>query len=260
MDSNTTNNGDNQMNTDTNDIPESFKTFLATGSSIIETCRELLAENERLRKINDDVQQVFKDHGIMSADNLRLYLEDYASVQKAMEKHDLNDAADLDAALDLSADGNPADYQTLKDFKGEIDAIHEEFDIPPDVESLRKVLQTAKDIRDIIQENTDEIDFSSADWKKDLSDLFDDYKTYKEACDNHTLDPDELDSRLEDADNYESVCDDHGIASSGDLEDALTEWEDNAKYKKGFNELSEFVDKVKDAVDDIPSTDVEDYD
>jgi hypothetical protein len=55
-----------EIKNNVDNIPESFKQFLATGSSVIETCRELLAENERLRKINDDVQRVFKDHGIMS--------------------------------------------------------------------------------------------------------------------------------------------------------------------------------------------------
>lgn len=235
MDSNTTNNGDNQMNTDAN-IPETFKQFLATGSSVIETCRELLAENERLRKINDDVQRVFKDHGIMSADNLRLYLEDYAAVQKVMEKYGIDDDADLADALDLAADGKksdtPSDYQTLKDFKAEMDAIHDEFNIPKDVQELRGAL--------------------------------DDWKSMKEACDSNQVEPDELNEKLEELDAIKDVMDNKDISDADDLENYLDECADFQKYKKGFEELADFVEKIKDVIgshsDDIPSTDVYDYD
>jgi hypothetical protein len=224
-----------EIKNNVDNIPESFKQFLATGSSVIETCRELLAENERLRKINDDVQRVFKDHGIMSADNLRLYLEDYASVQKVMEKYGIDDDADLADALDLAADGKksdtPADYQTLKDFKGEMDAIHEEFDIPKDVSALRDVL---------------------SDWKE-----------MKNACDGHGIEYADLDSTLEEKDQYDNVLSDHDITDASELEDTLTDMEDAKAYEKGFNELAEFVEKIKEVIghrgDDIPATDMEDY-
>jgi DNA repair exonuclease SbcCD ATPase subunit len=225
-----------EIKNNVDNIPESFKQFLATGSSVIETCRELLAENERLRKINDDVQRVFKDHGIMSADNLRLYLEDYASVQKVMEKYGIDDDADLADALDLVADGKksdtPADYQTLKDFKGEMDAIHEEFDIPKDVEELRKAL---------------------SEWK-----------TCKDACDSNRVEPDELDEKLEELDAIKGVMDNKDISDADDLENYLDEVDDFQKYKKGFEELADFVEKLKECIgshgDDIPSTDIYDYD
>lgn len=225
-----------ELKNNTDNIPESFKQFIATGSSVIETCRELLAENERLSKINDDVQRVFNDHGIHSADNLRLYLEDYAAIQKVMEKNGIDDDAGLADALDLAADGKksdtPADYQTLKDFKGEMDAIHEEFDIPKDVSALRDVL---------------------SDWKE-----------MRDACDSNRVDPDELNEKLEELDAIKNVMDNKDISDADDLENYLDECEDFQKYKKGFNELADFVEKIKDVIghcgDDIPSTDVEDYD
>lgn len=248
------------------DIPESFKTFLATGSSVIETCRELLADNERLRKINDDVQRVFNDHGIHSADNLRLYLEDYASVQKVMEKYGIDDDADLADALDLVADGKksdtPADYQTLKDFKGEMDAIHEEFDIPHDVNALRKDLQMAKSIKEAIDEFTD-IDIGNEHAVANIREALEEYHDMKEACDNHGIEYADLDSTLEEKDQYDNVLGDHDITDASDLDDTLTDMEDAKAYEKGFNELAEFVEKIKEVIghcgDDIPATNMEDY-
>ncbi len=274
MDSNTINNGDTQMNTDTN-IPESFKQFLASGESVIQTCRELLDENERLRNENaamtdafgyvpcmlDAIVTSFDGSSGVEWNEVKEWVEKLVSSAKSA-------GVGLYCLPDLVKDSGeksepPADYQTLKDFKEEMDAIHEEFDIPHDVEALRKDLQTAKDIRDIIEEHTDEIDFSSADWKKDLSDLFDDYKTYKEACDNHMVEPDDLDSTLEEKDQFDNVLGDHGITDASDLEDTLTDMEDAKAYEKGFNELSTFVEKVKEVIghcgEDIPATDMEDY-
>lgn len=197
MDSNTTNNGDNTMNTDAN-IPESFKTFLATGSSIIETCRELV-----------HVTEIQKDEILrLREENERLRRE---NAERTAEP--------------------PADYQTLKDFKGEMDAIHDEFDIPKDVSALRDVL---------------------SDWKD-----------MKEACDNHGIEYADLDSTLEEKDQFDNVLGDHDITDASDLEDTLTDMEDAKAYENGFNELAEFVEKIKEVIghhgDDIPATNMEDY-
>jgi len=274
MDSNTTNNGDNQMNTDAN-IPESFKQFLASGESVIQACRELMEENARLRNENaamtdafgyvpcmlDAIVTSFDGSSGVEWNEVKEWVEKLVSSAKSA-------GVGLYCLPDLVKDSGeksepPADYQTLKDFKGEMDAIHEEFDIPHDVDALRKELQMAKTIAEMIEAKTD-VDFSVDVWAKDLDEILDDYNAYKQAADNHCVDPDELDSKLEDADNYESVCDDHGITDSGDLEDALTEWEDMKKYKEGFKKLAAFVDRFKEFIgsrgDDIPSTDVEDYD
>ena len=125
----------------------------------------------------------------------------------------------------------PADYQTLKDFKGEMDAIHEEYDIPKDVSALRDVL---------------------SDWKD-----------MKGACDNHGIEYADLDSTLEEKDSFDNVLGDHDITDASDLEDTLTDMEDAKAYEKGFNELAEFVEKIKEVIghcgDDIPATDMEDY-
>ena len=266
MDSNTTNNGDNQMNTDTN-IPESFKQFLATGSSVIETCRELLAENQRLRFFKEDVDKVFKDHGIMSADNLRLYLEDYASVQKVMEKNGIDDDAGLADALDLAADGKksdtPSDYQTLKDFKAEMDAIHEEFDIPHDVDALRKELSTLREYR---KEMEDRFEDSSIGKLRQVCGEYDAWAGALSDIGESITDADfieEFPGKWEELAKLEEVASDHDITDASELDDTLTDMENAEAYEKGFNELAEFVEKIKEVIghcgDDIPATDMEDY-
>lgn len=185
------------MNTDTN-IPESFKQFLATGSSVIQTCRDLV-----------HVTEIQKDEILrLREENERLRKE---NAERTAEP--------------------PADHQTLKDFKAEMDAIHDEFDIPKDVSALRNVL---------------------SDWKD-----------MKEACDNHGIEYADLDSTLEEKDQFDNVLGDHDITDASDLEDTLTDMEDAKAYEKGFNELAEFVEKIKEVIghcgDDIPATDMEDY-
>lgn len=208
MDSNTTNNGDNQMNTDAN-IPESFKQFLASGESVIQTCRELMEENARLRKDNMDL---------------------VGTVQQLTSRALKAEAAN-ECVLQKFKASEPEDYQTLKDFKGEMDAIHEEFGIPKDVEELRKAL---------------------SEWK-----------TCKVACDSNRVDPDELNEKLEELDAIKDVMDNKDISDADDLDNYLDEVADFQKYKNGFEKLADFVEKLKEVIgsygDDIPSTDVYDY-
>lgn len=254
-------------NVDNNDA---FKHFLATGSSVIEACRELLAENERLRKMveqRNEIMNVLTRHfndaelgDICSSLDGKLTL--LGCIEEAMDNHGIENADALNARLDKRGD-EPADYQTLKDFKGEMDAIHEEFDIPHDVDAFRKDLKMGKDIADMIEANTD-VDFSVDTWAKDLQDILDDYNTYKDACEGHCVEPHDLDSALEEKDQLDNVLSDRDITDASELEDTLTDMEDAMAYEKGFNELSEFVEKIKEVIgrcgDDIPSTDVEDYD
>lgn len=183
-------------NVDNNDA---FKQFLATGSSVIQTCRDLV-----------HVTEIQKDEILrLREENERLRKE---NAERTSEP--------------------PSDYQTLKDFKGEMDAIHDEFGIPKDVEELRKVL---------------------SEWK-----------TCKDACDSNRVDPDELNEKLEELDAIKYVMDNKDISDADDLDNYLDEVADFQKYKKGFEELADFVEKLKEVIgsqgDDIPSTDVEDYD
>ena len=229
---------------------DAFRKFVATGSAIVEAGRELMEENARLRKECEDLRK--------ENDTLKLEGEMRTDIMEVLTSHNIGDADKLDEILSEPTT-TPSDYQMLKDFKGEIDAIHEEFEIPRDVDALRKDLQLGKNIKEAIEEKT-EIYFSASENPVgEFSSLLDDYNAYREACDNHMIDPDELDSKLDDYDAMDTACSDHGV-EPGDLDDTLTEWEDHAKYKKGFEELSEFVDKVKEACDEFPSTDIEDYD
>lgn len=205
-----------ELKNNTDNIPESFKQFLATGSSVIDTCRELMEENARLR-----------------AGNERLFKE-YDAISEVLLNHNIKDAAALDEILSepVGSSEPPADYQTLKDFKGEMDAIHEEFGIPKDVEELRKAL---------------------SEWK-----------TCKDACDSNRVEPDELNEKLEELDAIKDVMDHKDISDADDLDNYLDEVADFQKYKEGFEKLADFVEKLKEVIgsdgDDIPSTDIYDYD
>lgn len=202
-----------KSNIDNNDA---FKNFIAAGSSIVQSGRELMEENARLR-----------------ASNERL-LKEYDAVSEVLLNHNIKDAAALEEILSepVGSSEPPADYQTLKDFKGEMDAIHEEFDIEKDVGKLREALEEWKDM--------------------------------KRVCDYHSIDPDVLEDKLDEFESIKNVMDDKDVSDADDLENYLDECADFDKYKKGFNELADFVEKIKDVIghcgDDIPSTDVEDYD
>lgn len=189
-----------ETKTNVDNIPESFKAFLATGSSVIQTCRDLVEATE-----------------IQKDEILRLREEN-----ERLRKENAERTAEP-----------PADYLTLKDFKGEMDAIHDEFNIPKDVQELRGAL--------------------------------DDWKSMKEACDSNQVEPDELNEKLEELDAIKDVMDNKDISDADDLENYLDECADDfQKYKRGFEELADFVEKLKEVIgldgDDIPSTDVEDYD
>jgi hypothetical protein len=260
----------NETKNNVDNIPESFKQFLATGSSVIQTCRQLIEENARLRKevegrkeINnalarygisasgldagsvldgkltllDTIENLMDEHQIENADDLACVLDNYdkfkdvASDLGCIQSCDADELRGKVEDLKKNNSSTPADYQTLKDFKGEMDAIHEEFDIPKDVSALRDVL---------------------SDWKE-----------MKNACDGHGIEYADLDSTLEEKDQYDNVLSDHDITDASDLEDTLTDMEDAKAYEKGFNELAEFVEKIKEVIgrhgDDIPATDMEDY-
>ena len=214
---------------DNADIPESFKAFLATGSSVIQTCRDLVHVTEiqkdeilRLREENERLRNEIA--------TLKLEGEMRNDIMEVLTSHNIGDADKLDSILSEPTT-TPADYQTLKDFKGEMDAIHDEFDIQKDVSALRDVL---------------------SDWKE-----------MRDACDNHGIEYADLDSTLEEKDQFDNVLGDHDITDASDLEDTLTDMEDAKAYEKGFNELAEFVEKIKEVIghhgDDIPATDMEDY-
>lgn len=188
-----------ELKNNTDNIPESFKQFIATGSSVIQTCRDLVHATE-----------------IQKDEILRLREEN-----ERLRKENAERTAEP-----------PSNYQTLKDFKGEMDAIHEEFGIPKDVEELRKAL---------------------SEWK-----------TCKDACDSNRVDPDELNEKLEELDAIKDVMDNKDISDADDLDNYLDEIADFQKYKNGFEKLADFVEKLKEVIgsdgDDIPSTDVYDYD
>ena len=233
-----------ELKNNTDNIPESFKQFLASGESVIQTCRELMEENARLRNENAAMTDAFGyvpcmlDASVTSFDGSSGV--EWNEVKEWVEKL-VSSAKSAGVGLyclpDLVKDSGeksepPADYQTLKDFKGEMDAIHEEFGIPHDVEELRKVL---------------------SEWK-----------TCKDACDSNRVEPDELNEKLEELDAIKDVMDNKDISDADDLENYLDEVDDFQKYKKGFEELADFVEKLKEIIgshgDDIPSTDVYDYD
>lgn len=211
------------------DIPESFKAFLATGSSVIQTCRDLVhvtkIQKDEILRLREDNERFRKEIA-----TLKLEGEMRNDIMEVLTSHSIGDADKLDSILSEPTT-TPSDYQTLKDFKGEMDAIHEEFDIPKDVSALRDVL---------------------SDWKN-----------MKEACDNHSIEYADLDSELEEKAQYDNVLSDHDITDASELEDILTDCEDAKTYEKGFNELSEFVEQIKEVIgshgEDIPATDMEDY-
>lgn len=197
------------------DNDDAFQKFIAAGSAIVQSGRELMEDNAKLRKDNMDLVGTVQQ---LTARALNAEAES-ARLRKENER--------------LVADGvAPEDYQTLKDFKAEMDAIHEEFGIPHDVEELRKVL---------------------SEWK-----------TCRDACDSNRVEPDELNEKLEELDAIKDVMDNKDISDADDLENYLDECADFQKYKRGFEELADFVEKLKEVIgsngDDIPSTDVEDYD
>lgn len=219
-----------ELKNNTDNIPESFKQFIATGSSVIETCRELvhvteIQKNEILR-LREENERLRKENAERTAEPL-------------------------------------ADYQTLKDFKGEMDAIHEEFDIPHDVDALRKDLQMAKSIKEAVEEFTD-IDFGNEHAVSNIREALEEYHDMKEACDSNRVKPDELNEKLEELDAIKDVMDNKDISDADDLDNYLDEVADFQKYKKGFEELADFVEKLKEVIgsngDDIPSTNVYDYD
>ena len=226
-----------ELKNNTDNIPESFNQFLATGSSVIETCRELLDENERLRKENNDIKALMNEHQILDVQELSFVFENYDEFRRLAS--DMGCKLDCDPdelrskveALKNNGSSVPADYQTLKDFKGEMDAIHEEFDIPKDVSALRDVLSGWKDM--------------------------------KKACDNHSIFPDVLEDKLDEFESIKNVMDDKDVSDADDLDNYLDEVADFQKYKKGFEELADFVEKIKEVIghhgDDIPATDMEDY-
>ena len=258
----------NELKNNTDNINESFEQLLARGDAIIRNCRSLMDENVRLSKevesrkeINDalarygisasrqdagsvldgkltlldTIENLMDEHHIEDSDDLDFVLENYdkfkdiASILGCVQN---SDADELRGKVeDLKKNAEPADYQVLKDFKGEMDAIHEEYNIPKDVRELRSVL--------------------------------DDWRVMKKACDSNTCDPDELDEKLEELEAIKSEMEDHNIDDVRDLGDCLEEWEDANAYEKGFGELSKFVEKFKELIGyeggDIPATDVEDY-
>lgn len=235
------------MNENINDVEnnEAFKQLLASGESVIQTCRQLIEENARLRKMveqRNEIMNVLTRHfndaelgDICSSLDGKLTL--LGCFEDTIDKFKIEDVDHLHSSLQAleayakTADEKYTDYQTLKDFKGEMDAIHEEFDIPKDVSALRDVL---------------------SDWKE-----------MKEACDNHLIEYADLDSTLEEKEQYDNVLSDYNITDASELEDTITDMEDAKAYEKGFNELAEFVEKIKEVVghcgDDIPATDMEDY-
>lgn len=299
-------------NVDNNDA---FKQFLATGSSVIQTCRDLMhvteiqkdeilrlrEENERLRKevegrkeINDalarygisasgldagsvldgkltlldTIENLMDEHQIENADDLVFVLENYdkfkdvASDLGCIQNCDADELRGKVEDLKKNNSSVPSDYQTLKDFKEEMDAIHDEFGIPHDVDALRKDLQMAKSIKEAIEELTD-IDIGNEHAVANIREALEEYHDMKEACDNHGVEYADLDSTLEEKDQYDNVLGDYNITDASDLDDTLTDMEDAKAYEKGFNELAEFVEKIKEVIghcgDDIPATDMEDY-
>lgn len=258
----------NELKNNTESINDSFKQLLARGDAIIRNCRALMDENVRLRKevenwkefndalarygisvsgldaasaldgkltLLDTIENLMDEHQIENADDLAFVLKNYDKFKGIASDLGCIQNCDPDELRgkveDLKKNTEPADYQVLKDFKGEMDAIHEEYNIPKDVRELRSVL--------------------------------DDWKEMKEACDSYRCDPDELDEKLGELEAIKSEMEDHNIDDARDLGDCLEEWEDANAYEKGFNELAEFVEKIKEVIghqgDDIPATDMEDY-
>lgn len=300
-------------NVDNNDA---FKQFLATGSSVIQTCRDLVhvteiqkdeilrlrEENERLRKevegrkeINDalarygisasgldagsvldgkltlldTIENLMDEHQIENADDLVFVLENYdkfkdvASDLGCIQNCDADELRGKVEDLKKNNSSVPSDYQTLKDFKEEMDAIHDEFDIPHDVDALRKELSTLREYR---KEMEDRFEDSSIGKLRQVCGEYDAWSGALSDIGESITDADfieEFPGKWEELEKLEEVASDHDITDASDLEDTLTDMEDAKAYEKGFNELAEFVEKFKEMIgyagEDIPATDMEDY-
>ncbi len=115
----------NETKNNVDNIPESFKQFLASGESVIQTCRELMEENARLREFKSMVERTLEHRDTINGDDgLRVLLKHLNAVDEVLLSHNIDNAKTLDEILSEPASQSiPEDYEGLKDFKSKVEDI-----------------------------------------------------------------------------------------------------------------------------------------